>query len=223
MLSIVIPTLNEAAVIGERLDQIATSDLVAEIIVVDGGSIDGTVACAERPGVRTIIGPVGRGVQLAAGAKVATGSWLLFIHADTKLGPGWANVIKRFTKKSENRFRAGYFRFVVDDSVSAARFLEKMVEWRCRVFNLPYGDQGLLISAEFYERLGGFPSIPLMEDVALIRAIPRHRLEELSCIAITSAKRYQRDGYVVRCGKNVFFLFLYLIGLPAGFIAKLYN
>ena len=223
MLSIVIPTLNEATVIGARLDQIAAADVAGEVIVADGGSADDTVALAEKRGVRIIIGPAGRGLQLAAGAKVATGSWILFLHADTKPGPGWATVIKRFMEKPENRFRAGYFRFVLDDSARAAKCLERLVDWRCRIFNLPYGDQGLLINSEFYERLGGFPAIPLMEDVALIRAIPGHRLEELSCIAQTSAKRYQREGYVIRSAKNIFLLFLYFLGLSPGFLAKLYD
>ena len=223
MLTAVIPTVNEAGVIEQRLDQMLNSGVVKEIIVVDGGSIDSTVALAESKGVRTVIGKLGRGAQLAAGAKLATGSWFLFIHADTKLGPGWAVVVKRFIENPNNQFRAGYFRFALDDRTLAARFLEKMVYWRCRVFNFPYGDQGLLINARFYDHLGGFPSIQLMEDVALIRAIPRHRLEELPCIAITSAKRYQRDGYLIRSAKNLFLLCLYFFGVPPDFLAKFYK
>jgi len=223
MLSVIIPTLNEAAVIGERLDQIKAADVAMEIIVVDGGSSDGTVELAERRGVRTIIGPAGRGLQLDAGAKLAAGSWFLFLHADTKLGPGWTTIIRRFMKKTNNRFRAGYFRFVLDDNATAARYLEKIVDWRCRFFNLPYGDQGLLINAEFYRHLGGFPKAPLMEDVALIRAIPRSRLEELPCIAVTSAKRYKRDGYLFRSLKNASLLFLYFLKFPPNVLARLYD
>ena len=223
MLSVVIPTLNEAAVIGERLDQILAADLAAEVIVVDGGSVDRTVALAEKRGVRTIIGPAGRGVQLAAGAEAATGNWLLFMHADTKPGPGWATVIRRFMEKPDNQFRAGYFHLLVNDSGPAPRFLEKLVDWRCQIFSLPYGDQGLLIKAEFYERLGGFPPIPLMEDVALIRTIPRHRLEKLSCTAITSAKRYQSEGYLIRSVKNVSLLFMYFLGVSPHLLAEIYD
>ena len=89
--------------------------------------------------------------------------------------------------------------------------------------NLPYGDQGLLINVDYYDRLGGFPAIPLFEDVALIRKIPRHRLQELPCDAITSAVRYQRDGYFIRPLKNLSLLALYSVGFPPNYLATLYK
>ena len=98
-----------------------------------------------------------------------------------------------------------------------------MVNWRCQIANLPYGDQGLLISVEYYERLGGFPAIPLFEDVAVIRKIPRHRLKELPCVAVTSATRYQRDGYVMRPLKNLALLALYSLGFSPSYLATLYK
>ena len=223
MLSVVIPTQNEAAVIGARLDEIEASLSVSEIIVADGGSVDGTQAIVERRGVRLIEGFSGRGAQLAAGARAATGNWLLFLHADTKLGPGWSTEIMKFVDEPENRFRAGYFRFALDDIQPAARRLEQIVHWRCQLLNLPYGDQGLLINVDYYDRLGGFPAIPLFEDVALIRKIPRHRLQELPCDAITSAVRYQRDGYFIRPLKNLSLLALYSVGFPPNYLATLYK
>ena len=223
MLSVVIPTLNEAGRIGARLDAIAAADIAGELIISDGGSADGTVAVVERRKARIAQGPPGRGRQLAAGAALATGNWLLFLHADTQPGPGWATVVRRFMEDPENRFRAGYFRFALDDPSPAARRLEKMVHWRCLSLNLPYGDQGLLISADYYARLGGFPLIPLFEDVAVIRRIPRHRLQELACVAITSADRYRRDGYVTRPLKNLSLLALYFLGLPPTYLATLYK
>jgi len=223
MLSVVIPTQNEAAVIGARLDEIEAAHVAGEVIVADGGSADGTQAIVERRGVRLIEGPSGRGAQLAAGARAATGNWLLFLHADTQPGPGWQTVIKRFMDEPKNRFCAGYFRFALDDAHSAARRLEQMVNWRCRMANLPYGDQGLLINVDYYVRLGGFPAIPLFEDVALVRKIPRHRLKELPCVAFTSAERYQRDGYLMRPLKNVSLLALYFLGFPPGYLATLYK
>ncbi len=223
MLSVVIPTLNEAAAVGARLTEIAAADLAAEVIVADGGSEDGTAEVAARPGVRVITGPPGRGAQLAAGAGASAGSWLLFLHADTQPGPGWATVVKRFMEDPANRFRAGYFRFALDDPAPAARRLEWIVHQRCRMLSLPYGDQGLLISAAYYERLGGFPAIALMEDVALVRKIPRHRLKELPTVAITSAARYRRDGYVLRPARNVLCLGLYFLGFPPAYIATLYK
>ena len=223
MLSVVIPTQNEAAVIGARIDEIEAANVADEVIVADGGSADGTQAIVERRGARLVEGPSGRGAQLAAGARAAMGNWLLFLHADTQLGPGWTTVIKRFMDEPNNRFRAGYFRFALDDAHPAARRLEQMVNWRCQMANLPYGDQGLLISVEYYERLGGFPAIPLFEDVAVIRKIPRHRLQELPCVAVTSATRYQRDGYLMRPLKNLSLLALYSLGFPPSYLATLYK
>lgn len=111
----------------------------------------------------------------------------------------------------------------MDDIQPAARRLEQIVHWRCQLVNLPYGDQGLLINVDYYDRLGGFPAIPLFEDVALIRKIPRHRLQELSCDAITSAVRYQRDGYLIRPLKNLSLLALYSMGFPPSYLATLYK
>ena len=223
MLSVVIPTQNEAAIIGARIDEIEAANVADEVIIADGGSVDGTQAIVERRGARLVEGPSGRGAQLAAGARAATGNWILFLHADTQPGPGWTAVIQRFMAEPNNRFRAGYFRFAVDDTNPAARRLEQMVNWRCQMANLPYGDQGLLINIEYYERLGGFPAIPLFEDVAVIRKIPRHRLQELPCVAVTSSMRFRRDGYLIRPLKNVSLLALYFLGVPPGYLATLYN
>ncbi|MEK9755122.1 MAG: glycosyltransferase, partial [Rhodospirillaceae bacterium] len=178
MLSVVIPVLNAAGAIGTAVETWLASGVADEVVVVDGGSEDGTLEEAQLAGARTIYAPKGRGRQLAAGAEAAGGDWLLFMHADTRLGPGWQTVARRFMAEPKNLYRAGYFRFALDDPSPAARRLEHVVQWRCRWLGLPYGDQGLLIAAEYYDRLGGYPPVPLMEDVALVRRMPRHRLVE---------------------------------------------
>mgnify|MGYP005639552455 FL=1 len=223
VLSVIIPTLNEARRIGARLEDLKAADIAAEIIVADGGSADATIDIAAEASARTIVGPPGRGQQLAAGANISNGSWLLFLHADTQPGPGWATVAKRFMADHDNKFRAGYFRYALDDSAAAARRLEMIVDWRCRLLNLPYGDQGLLISASYYERLGGFRPIALMEDVDLVRKIPRHRLIELAAIAVTSAERYRHEGYLTRPARNLICLALYYLGFPPGDLADFYR
>jgi hypothetical protein len=98
-----------------------------------------------------------------------------------------------------------------------------MVSWRSKLFALPYGDQGLLISRAFYESLGGFEPLPIMEDVELIRRIGRPRLSVLDCPAITSSRRYRDGGYLGRSFRNLFCLGLYFLGLPPRFLAKLYG
>ena len=119
--------------------------------VVDGGSHDGTRRIAEMGGARVIATSRGRGNQLIVGAAAATGEWLLFLHADTRLGPGWAEAVTAFIAAPENARRAGYLRYRLDDPAAAARRLEALVAWRCRLLALPYGDQGLLIARRFYD------------------------------------------------------------------------
>jgi rSAM/selenodomain-associated transferase 2 len=193
-----------------------------ETIVADGGSTDATPALAEKLGARIIVGPRGRGRQLIAGAAAAKGDWLLFLHADTRLAPGWAATAAAFMADPGNAERAGYFRFALDDPARAARRLERIVAWRCRRLGLPYGDQGLLIARDFYRALGGYRPLVLMEDVALARRIGRRRLTGLDAQALTSAKRYRRGGYVARPARNLLCLALYFLGLPPRLIARLY-
>lgn len=224
MLSVVIPTLNAAGRLGRTLEYLGGSGgLVGEVIVADGGSTDGTVAEAERRGARVVGAAAGRGAQLAAGAVAAAGDWLLFLHADTRLDPGSTPAIRDFMAATGADPRAAVFRFVLDDDAPAARRLEAVVRWRCRFLGLPYGDQGLLISRGFYESLGGFDAMPLMEDVDFVRRIGRRRLVTLDADAVTSAARYRRGGYLRRPARNALCLGLYFLGLPPHRLLRLYG
>ena len=153
----------------------------------------------------------GRGTQLATGAEHAAQEWLLFLHADTRLAPGWVEAASRFIGDESNRHFGGYWRFRLDDPSPKARRLERMVAWRCRRFGLPYGDQGLLISRGLLDDIGGYPELPLMEDVALARRLNR-RLRLLDAEAHTSAERYLRDGWARRITQNLGTLLRYLLG-----------
>ena len=224
MLSIVIPTLDAGPEIEATLAALALQGGPAsEIIVADGGSADGTVGLAERLGARIVVGPSGRGRQLIAGAAAAKGDWLLFLHADTRLAPGWRAEVAGFIAEPKNAGRAGVFRFVLDDEAAPARRLERIAAWRGRRLGLPYGDQGLLIAREFYDAIGGYRPLALMEDVALVRRIGRRRLVWLETAAVTSARRYRKGGYLLRPARNLLCLTLYFLGLPTRLIARLYG
>jgi rSAM/selenodomain-associated transferase 2 len=223
MLSIIIPALNDAHRIDATLSRLIDSGLDCEILVADGGSEDGTAELATRRGIKVIRTPRGRGSQLAGGAEHSIGNWLLFLHADTRPGPGWTTVVRRFMEIPENRFRAAYFTFALDDRSPQAKQLEKMVHWRCQTFGLPYGDQGFLIGRDFYDKLGGYKPIPLMEDVDLVSRIKKNRLEQLPVVATTSAEKFQRDGYFLRPVRNLFCLALYFLGVPPVSIVPWYR
>ena len=224
-LSIVIPALNAGAVLARTLEAVVPSRPAPgrEVLVVDGGSSDETSAVARRHGARVIETAPGRGSQLAEGARRSRGRWLLFLHADTVLADGWADAASAYCDDPGNRERAATFRFALDDRARAARRLEAMVAWRTRRLGLPYGDQGLLISRPFYEALGGFRPLVLMEDVDLVRRIGRRRLDALDIAAVTSAVRYRQGGYVRRSARNLCCLALYFLGVPPGAIARLYR
>jgi rSAM/selenodomain-associated transferase 2 len=224
-LSIVIPTLHAAASLPAAIaqfDAARAAGLVGQIVVSDGGSRDDSVAMARAAGARVVTGPPGRGQQLALGAPAAQGDWLLFLHADTRLDPGWEAVATAFiAEKGEGN--AAAFAFALDDDAPAARRLERIVAWRSRRLALPYGDQGLLISRKLYDELGGFRPMPLMEDVDLVCRIGRKRLMILDHRAVTSAARYRRDGYIRRSLRNLVCLSLFFAGVPPRLIARLYG
>ncbi len=216
-LSVVIPTLEAAAVLGPTLAILAGR--VGEIIVADAGSADGTAAVAVAHGARVVMAPRGRGAQIAAGIAAARGSWLLVLHADTRLAPGWAEAV---TKAMGEPGRAHYFRFALDDASRPARRLQWAVALRCRWFGLPYGDQGLLIARPLLDAVGGVRPMPLMEDVDLVLRIGKRRLSMMPVDAVTSAERWRRGGWWRTSARNVLCLGLWFAGASPERIRRIY-
>ncbi len=222
MISVVIPTLNAASTLPATFLSIfdaAIDGIVSEVIVCDGGSDDATRKIAEEAGADVIQCERGRGQQLRAGAAAARKPWLLFLHADTALERGWIGEAQAFMKKGKG---AAAFRFRLADSGFQPWLLEAAVAWRCRLFGLPYGDQGLLISRSLYDAAGGFAAIPLMEDVDFAHRLGRGRIAMLNAAAITNAERFRREGYFRRSFKNLSCLMAYYRGVPPERLFKRY-
>ena len=195
-----------------------------EVLLVDGGSVDATLQIGDDAGAKIISCSRGRGHQLAKGGAQAKGPWLLFLHADTKLDPGWSKDAEQFISRYTNQKKAAAaFRFALDDAGVKPRLLEALVGLRCRLFKLPYGDQGLLIEKGFYDELGGFAELPLMEDVEFVRRIGGKHMHLLASKAITSAARYENKGYVRRVACNLHCLALYFAGVAPTEIARRYE
>jgi len=219
---VVIPALNSASTLSATISAVRAA-VPASVTVCDGGSRDRTPAIARDAGAVVVAAPAGRGTQLAAGAAAGTAPWILFLHADTQPGTGWTDAVREFVADPANGRRAGYFglRFASPDA--RARRIERWAGWRSRRLGLPYGDQGLLIGRDFYRRIGGFRPLPLMEDVDIVRRIGRRNLVPLAALAVTSARRYERDGWLARPLRNLLCLALYFAGVPPQTISRLYG
>jgi rSAM/selenodomain-associated transferase 2 len=166
--------------------------------------------------------PVGRGAQMNAGAARATGEWLLFLHADSRLAPGWVDLFARVSR--DRQLVGGWFRFALDSPQWQARVVERLVAVRVRVWKLPYGDQGLFVRRDVFERLGGYRELPLMEDVEFVRRLTRAgRVAELPLVLVTSARRWERDGWFRRSFRNLLLLSLYFAGVSPAHLARWYE
>ena len=222
-LSIVIPTLNADKTLGACLDCVAEA-VGAEVIVVDGGSCDNTLEVARDHGANCIAADRGRGSQLRAGAARARGSWLLFLHADTRLQAEWTRAVGAWAILPDAGEGFAAFTFKLDDDDWRADLLGWLVDVRVRrLGGLPYGDQGLLIHRKLLDEIGGYGALPLMEDVDLVRRLGRRRLTLLAPFAITSADRWRRDGWVRRSLRNLTCLALYGLGVSPRRIVRFYE
>jgi rSAM/selenodomain-associated transferase 2 len=218
--SVIIPTLDAADQIGPTLVALVeglTAGLIRELIIVDGGSSDDIEAAAEEAGAVFLRTEPGRGVQLAEGATAAKGDWLLFLHADTRLAPGWPKAAAQHILTAPDR--AGWFRLRFDATGLAPTIVAGWANIRARL-GLPYGDQGLLVARKVYEAAGGYDRIPLMEDVALARRLP---LRPIPAEAVTSAERYLREGWIRRGWRNLTILALYFTGTDIERLVKRYD
>ncbi|HEX7811515.1 MAG TPA: TIGR04283 family arsenosugar biosynthesis glycosyltransferase [Burkholderiales bacterium] len=193
-LSIVVPTLDEAADIVAFLEPLqALRERGVELILADGGSQDGTVRLAAPLVDRVISSPRGRALQMNAGAAIAGGDVLLFLHADCTLPAEAGLLIARGLRNSDRRW--GRFDVRLSGKPPVLRMVEALMNWRSRLTGICTGDQGLFVERALFEAAGGFPPIALMEDIAFSRALKRHSAPLcLSAQVTASSRRWEKQG-----------------------------
>ena len=218
-LSVVIPALNEGDTIEAAIKSACSAD--SDIIVVDGGSRDRTVARAAEAGARVIPAPRGRAVQLNRGAQKAGGSVLLFLHADSRLPQDYSSYI--FETLMDSRTIAGAFRFRTDYPSRSMRLIEQTVHIRSTWFQMPYGDQGLFLRNDVFRGIGGFPPVPIAEDLLLVRRLARMgRIRLAPAAVVTSGRRWRRIGVWRATLINYLIAGGCLMRIPARTLAPLY-
>ncbi|MGL4622517.1 TIGR04283 family arsenosugar biosynthesis glycosyltransferase [Chroococcidiopsis sp.] len=220
-ISIIIPAVNEARVIEKTLASTQTGTNV-EVIVVDGGSQDDTVAIASGWGAKVLSIPKGRAKQMNFGAATATGEILLFLHADTRLPLGFDAMV-RATMVKPNAI-AGAFRLQIDSPLSSLRLIEWGVNWRSRLLQMPYGDQAIFLRSSVFHQLGNFPDLPMMEDFELMCQLRRRgRIVILPTSVLTSPRRWLEQGVCQTTIKNQIAVISYLLGVSPKKIAAWYR
>lgn len=220
-LSVILPTVNEARYLPQALASTKNVPGV-EVIVADGGSTDATVDIAEEAGCRVLQFLPGRAGQLNAGAEAAGGDILLFLHADSRLPEGFAEAVCEALDRPH--VAAGAFRLRIDGPGRALRWIERGVQLRSRVLQMPYGDQALFMKADTFHAAGGFPDVPIMDDFALVRRL-RHlgRIVVLRQPVITSARRWHTLGPWRTMWINQKVIAGYYLGVPADRLARWYH
>jgi rSAM/selenodomain-associated transferase 2 len=219
-LSVIVPVLDDAAAAAGILAQIK-ADPHVDVLIVDGGS-DAELGrlAGRRPLTRVIRTTAGRARQMNAGARESTGEWLLFLHADSQLPPGWRAALAGLGP----HIVGGWFRFALDDAAWQARVIERLVAWRVRAMRLPYGDQGFFVRRDVFARLGGFQDLPLLEDVEFVRRlVAAGAVAELPLPLRTSARRWKRDGWFRRSLRNSLIVALYFGGVAPSRLARWYG
>lgn len=198
------------------------------MIVVDGGSQDGTVQIAHSFGVKVLSAPVGRACQMNFGAKAASGDILLFLHGDTRLPANFdAMIATLFTADKTNSPQtpiAGAFKLRINAPLLSLRLIEFGVNWRSRWLQMPYGDQAIFLKSQVFHDIGGFRNLPMMEDFELMLRLKRlGRIAIIPVPVLTSARRWQKLGVLKTTLINQGTIIAYLMHIPPQKIAHWYR
>jgi rSAM/selenodomain-associated transferase 2 len=224
-ISIVVPVLYEQDTIAGLLEQLRGIDAeeICEVIVVDGDPEGGTIRRIEHGRVVTLTSQPWRSRQMNAGATAARGHTLVFLHADTLLPRNALSEINDVLR--DDRFVGGAFRLKFDSDRFVYRFMSAFVTLRSRCNRLPYGDQSIFVRREFFERIGGYREIPIMEDVEFVRRTRKFggRLKILDSTVQTSCRRMEAEGVAKRALKNWMMTILYSLGVSPEKLVRFYT
>jgi rSAM/selenodomain-associated transferase 2 len=223
-ISVIIPVLHEGEKINEILDSIksASADVPYETIVVDGDSSGDTIAHISDSSVITMIAPRGRAFQMNEGAAKACGDILLFLHADTLLPPkAFPKIIAAL---SDSSFIGGAFDLKIQNHRWIFKAIGRAASWKHRLTRVPYGDQAIFMLRRYFENIGGYAGIPLMEDVEMMKRVKRQggRIIILPKEVTTSSRKWETDGVFYTIIRNWIIQVLYLFGMPARRLIKYY-
>ena len=218
-ISVIIPALNEARGILSCLNSVKTQPGEFELIVADGGSVDGTIEVV-RPYAKVIRGRRSRAVQMNSGARQATGDVLLFLHADSSLPPHALPLLERAL--ADPRIAGGTFMLRFDSPRLLLRFIAFFTRFEFRYFH--YGDQGIFVRRSVFEKLNGFAEIAIMEDIDFLRRLHRTgRVTLLNQPITTSARRFLERGVVRQQLMNIILVIFYLLGARPETLKKWYG
>lgn len=223
LVTVVVPVRGDAFPLTALLAQLPSRPGL-QIVVSSSGPPDPVhdEVRSRRPDVTWVDGPTGRGVQLNAGAAAARGHWLWFVHADSHPPADWFAVFEALEGRPD--VAGGAFAFRLDSEAWQARWLERAVAARVRVFGLPYGDQGIFARRAVFHSLGGFATIPLMEDVEFVGRLKQQgRMVHLSQGVVTSARRWEQRGWWRQSLSNLTTLLLYFLGVSPRWLARRYD
>lgn len=211
-ISVIIPALNEAACIKTNVSMLTQRETI-EVIVVDGGSTDGTADIAKACGATVLIADPSKSGQMNTGAKAAGGDILLFLHADTLLPENFEESIQSAIYR--NGVAAGAFQLHINSEAKGLRFMEKIANWRSRHLQAPYGDQGIFVTKSLFQAIGGYPDMEIMEDFELIRRLKRRgKIVILDLSVNTSPRRWRNMGIFKTWILNQIIAIGYMLGCP---------
>jgi len=224
-ISIIVPVLNESEIINQFLADIKNicNDEDCEIIVVDGDENRGTINNMNDANVITLVSKKGRSSQMNAGASIAKGQILLFVHADTSIPKDALNII--YGTLVGSKYVGGAFKLGFNTKNILLKFIAFTANIRTKITRIPYGDQAIFILKKYFDNIGGFKDIPLMEDIELIKRIKK--LGGKICIlekeVITSPRRWYKNGIIFNTLRNHVLRILYSLGISAKTLEKIYK